>query len=260
MSDLGKALRLGRIFNHPSGRILSVAVDHMINYPTGMPEPLRDIGPTIEGVVAGRPSAITMNKGIAQRYGALCAGKVPLIVQSMVLRAGESAHAATVDVEEAVAMGADAIAVAMFVKGEDEVSYLAHLADVVREASLWGLPVIPHIYPLSSGDEQTSITHEPEDIFYAVRAGIEMGADVIKVPYTGDIASFRDIVSPSPVPVVSAGGPKCETLDDAVAMVRDVVRAGAQGATMGRNVWGFPDIPAAVQRLKETVFETEVDA
>jgi class I fructose-bisphosphate aldolase len=256
MSSLGKQVRLKRIFSHPSGRILSVAVDHLINYPTGLPAGLREMGKTIEAIVAARPSAITMNKGIAKRFMLPFAGQVPLIIQSMALRPGEPDYAQTATVEEVVAMGADAIGVAMFVHCEMEIQYVEHLADVVREAEQFGLPVIPHIYPLSSGDERHTVTHDPEDIFYAVRMGLEIGADVIKVPFTGDAASFRDIVSVTPVPVVTAGGPTCKTVDDAVRMVGDVVASGAAGSTVGRNVWGFDDIAQAVQRLKQAMFQT----
>lgn len=250
VGDLGKRVRLNRIFAHPSGRILAVAVDHLINYPSGMPEGLRPLGRTLASIVEGEPSSITMNKGTAMRFMPEFAGRVPFIVQQMALRPGLPGFAAHAGVEEVVAMGADAIAVAMFVGGADEIAYVQHLGDVVREAGRYGLPVIPHIYPLRSGDEKHSVTHDPEDIFYAVRMGIEMGADVIKVPYTGDVASFRDIVSLCPVPVVTAGGPKCETLDEAAAMIQEVAKSGAAGATVGRNVWGFPDIPAAIARLK----------
>ena len=38
MSRLRKQTRLNRIFSAPSGRILSVAVGHLINYPIGLPE------------------------------------------------------------------------------------------------------------------------------------------------------------------------------------------------------------------------------
>ena len=77
-----------------------------------------------------------------------------------------------------------------------------------------------------------------------------MGADVIKAPYTGDPQSFGDIVAATPVPVVTAGGPRCESLEEVVAMMRDVVRSGAAGSTVGRNVWGFPNIPETIRQLK----------
>ena len=43
------------------------------------------------------------------------------------------------------------------------------------------------------------------------------------------------------------------TLDDAVQMVSEVVQTGAAGSTIGRNVWGFRDIPLAVERLKQAM-------
>ncbi len=97
--------------------------------------------------------------------------------------------------------------------------------------------------------------HDPEHIFYAARVGLEMGTDIIKTPYTGDVASFRDIVASTSTPVVAAGGPRCATLEDAAAMAREIGQTGAAGATMGRNVWEFDDIPAAISRLKQAINE-----
>ena len=255
MSSLGKQIRMNRIFSHPSGRILSVAVDHLINYPDGLPPGLREITATVAEVLRGRPSAITLNKGVAMRCMGGHAGETPLIIQSMALTAEALDFADHATVEECVGLGADAIAVAMFVKGPAELSFLKHLGKVVGVAERYGLPVIPHIYPLSSGDERHTVTHNPEDIRYAVRLALELGADVIKAPYTGDAASYRDIVNDTPVPLVAAGGPKANTLDDAIAMVRELVEAGAAGATVGRNVWSFPDIPEAIAKLKAAMFE-----
>jgi class I fructose-bisphosphate aldolase len=254
MSRLGKQVRLNRLFRHPSGRFLGVAVDHMINYPTGMPPGLCRIGVNLPKIAAGEPSAMVMNKGTALRLMPQFAGKVPFIVQQMALRADETEFAEVATPEEVAAMGADAIAVAMFVKCPLEIRYIGQLTKIVRQAEQYGLPVIPHIYPLSSGDEHKTVLHNPDDVFYAARVGWESGADVVKVPFTGDVASFRDIVAATPVPIVAAGGPRCDTLDEACAFARAVVEAGAAGLTMGRNVWGFDDVPLAVERLKEAIF------
>jgi class I fructose-bisphosphate aldolase len=168
----------------------------------------------------------------------------------MALRTKDPGFADHAQVEEVVAMGADAIAVAIFVKNDDEFAYLKRLANTVREAERFGLPVIPHIYPLVDRDGTQAISNTPEDVFYAVRVGLEMGADVIKAPYTGDVPSFADIVADTPVPVVTAGGPQCETLDEALAMLRDIVESGAAGTTIGRNVWGFPDVSETIRQMK----------
>lgn len=254
MTALGKQIRLKRIFSHPTGRILSIAVDHLVNYPIGMPEGLRNLGATIEKIIKAKPSAITMLKGSAARFMPRFAGEVPLILQQMAIRPHSPHLADLVTVEEAVALGADALAVAVYVKGKDDIPAYKHLATVVRESERFGLPIITHIYPLVFERDAPRISNAPEDIFYAVRVAAEMGVDVIKTPYTGDIASFKDIVSITPVPVVTAGGPKCETLDEAVAMMRDVVRSGAAGSTVGRNVWGFSDVGLAMDRLKAAMF------
>lgn len=250
MSALGKQIRLNRIFSHPSGRILAVAADHMINYSIGMPEGLRRIGDTVREIIEARPSSITLNKGVAMRCMGELAGRIPLIVQQMAPSPGRPGFADHAEVEEVVAMGADAIAVAAFVKVPDEFEHLKRLSRTVREAERFGLPVIPHLYPIVLRDGVSVISDVAEDIAYAARVGLEMGADVVKIPYTGDPASFADIVSATPIPVVTAGGPKCDTLEDAAAMMRDVVRSGAAGSTVGRNVWGFPSIAEAVATLK----------
>ena len=250
MSALGKQIRLNRIFSHPSGRILAVAVDHMINYAIGMPEGLRQIEDTVRKVIEARPSSITLNKGVAMRCIKDLAGRVPLIIQQTAVSPNWPGQVSHAEVEEVVAMGADAIAVATFVKDPNEYDNLHHLSATVRAAERFGLPVIPHIYPIVEKQGKRVVSDLAEDIAYAARVGLEMGADVVKIPYTGDAASFRDIVSVMPIPVVTAGGPKCDTLEDAAAMMRDVVLSGAAGSTVGRNVWGFPDIEEAIATLK----------
>ncbi len=250
MSDMGKQVRMNRIFRHAEKRILSVAADHMINYRIGMPEPLRDIESTIAGIVAGLPSAITLNKGVAKRCFAAYAGQIPLIIQQMALTPDRPGFVAHASVDEVVALGADAIAVAIFVKHGEDLENMRQLADTVREADRYGLPVVPHIYPLVLRDGAHAVSNDPEDVFYAARVGVEMGADFIKVPYTGNPKTFGEIVAMNPVPIVASGGPRCETVEDAVAMMRAVAQSGAAGATVGRNAWGFGRIPETIQSLK----------
>ena len=104
MSSLGKRTHLNRIFSHPSGRILSVAVDHLINYPIGLPAGLRTMAKTLEQIAAGQPHAITLNKGIAMRFMEPYAGRVPFIIQSMALRPEWDEFAWSAHVEEVAAM------------------------------------------------------------------------------------------------------------------------------------------------------------
>jgi class I fructose-bisphosphate aldolase len=107
---LGKQIRLNRIFAHPSGRLCSVAVDHLIGYPEGFPPGLRHIIPTVEAIVAAKPDALTMHKGIATSIWPRYAGTLPFIVQSTMARVDLDMHELIVTPEEAVRLGADAIA------------------------------------------------------------------------------------------------------------------------------------------------------
>jgi class I fructose-bisphosphate aldolase len=142
--------------------------------------------------------------------------------------------------------------VAIGIGGPNEGKYIKMLSDSVEEAEPLGLPVMAHIYPRDFAG-LPRIVHEPERILWAVRVGLECGADVIKVPYTGDVESFRQIVATSPVPVVAAGGPKTRTFEEALQMMREVIAAGARGATIGRNVWGDPDPAAALRRFQHVI-------
>ena len=250
--NVGKLVRINRIFSHSSGRLCSVAVDHFIGYGHGLPDGLRRIGPTLEAIVAGRPDAVTMHKGIAASAWPPYAGRIAMILQSTTARPDETAREQMATPEDAVRLGADGFAVAGFVRGATEAEHLRIVADCVREAARFEMPVICHIYPR---DKESRISFAPEDIAWAVRCALEVGVDVVKTPYCGDVRAYAQIVADCPVPVVAAGGPKAETLPAALRMIEEVVQSGARGATIGRNVWGFAQITKAVQAFKAVIHD-----
>ncbi|MGQ9501033.1 MAG: class I fructose-bisphosphate aldolase [Anaerolineae bacterium] len=253
--NTGKLVRLNRIFSHPSGRLCSIAVDHFIGYGDGLPRGLRRMQETLAAIVAGQPDAITMHKGIAATMWAPYAGRIPLIIQTIAGRPDDTAYELLVTAEEAIRLGADAVAIAAFVHGKTEGYQLKVVADLVRDAVRFELPVMLHIYPRNP--QTLEIIHTPEDIAWAVHCGLELGVDVIKVPYCGDVRAQAEIVSESSVPVVAAGGPRTDTLEAALQMMVEVIASGTRGATIGRNVWGFENqnITAAVQAFKAVIHE-----
>jgi class I fructose-bisphosphate aldolase len=252
--NLGKCVRLNRVFSHPSGRLCSIAVDHFIGYEEGLPPGLRDIRTTLAEICSAHPDAVTMHKGIAAALWEPYAGKLPLILQSSLVKLDDSAMEQSATVEDAVRLGADALAVVAFVRGKSEAQYLRVVADTVRAAAAYDLPVILHIYPRVFG-EKVQISFAPADIAWAVRCAVEVGVDVVKTPYCGDVASYAQIVRECPIPLVAAGGPKAQSLEAALAMMSEVVQSGALGATIGRNVWGFNAVAAAVNAFKMVIHE-----
>ncbi len=252
--DLSKQIRLNRLFAHPSGRLCSVAVDHFVGYQKGLPEGLVNVPETIGKLVEGKPDAITMLKGMAKSAWGPFAGRVPLIIQAVTFTADDAVIQPLARPEEVLRLGADAVAVSLGVRGPNEGRFLGILADMVEEADRIGLPLIAHIYPRDFSNVPT-IVFDHDNILWAVRCGIECGADVIKVPFTGDVESYKEIIATSPVPVVAAGGPRCESLECALEMMAKVVESGARGATIGRNLWSTPNPTLALRAFRAVIHD-----
>jgi class I fructose-bisphosphate aldolase len=250
--NTGKLVRMNRLFAHASKNLCSVAVDHFIGYNLGLPDGLRHIGSTLAAVVSAEPDAVTIHKGIAASAWKPYAGQIPLIVQSSLVRLDDLAQEQVLTPAEAIRLGADAIAVVAFVRGTTEAAYLRRVADCVRQAAEFELPVICHIYPR---DKDANISFVPDDIAWAVRCAVEMGVDVVKTPYCGDVKAYSQIIADCPMPLVAAGGPKANSMHAALDMVARVMQAGARGATIGRNIWGVSQIAAAVHAFKAVIHD-----
>jgi class I fructose-bisphosphate aldolase len=252
--NTGKQTRLRRLFSHPSGRLCSVAVDHFIGYGDGLPSGLRHIARTLDAVVAAKPDAVTMHKGIASSAWQPHAGLIPLILQTTIARVDDTACEQIATPEDAVRLAADAVAVAAFIRGATEAAHLRVVAECVRQAERYDLPVICHIYPRSF-EGAPAVSYEPEDIAWAVRCAVEAGVDIVKTPYCGDRLAYAQIIADCPVPLVAAGGPATPTLEHALTMMAAVVQSGARGATIGRNIWGSEHITSAVRAFMAVIHD-----
>jgi class I fructose-bisphosphate aldolase len=260
--NIGKQIRINRIFSHPSGRLCSVAVDHFVGYgKLTAGGGLSNLSIALTKIAAGQPGAVTMSKGTAMNCWSPYAGQIPLIIQSGCFTADDRIIECVTDAEECVRLGADAIAIAIGIFGPNEGRFIKILMDQVTKAAKYDLPVIAHIYPRDFSGATPKIVFDPEGIMWAARVGIEAGVDVIKVGYTGDVHSFREVVDSSPVPVVAAGGPKAKNLRAALTAMAEVVQAGGRGATIGRNVWGVPKTTEALRAFKAVLLDGKsVDA
>lgn len=249
---LGKQVRLNRIFSHPSGNIASIAIDHFTGYNIGLVPGLRQIEKSLDAIVAGEPSSVTIHKGIARALWHKYAGKTPLIIQSSGVRPDDTAQEQFATVDECLRLGADAMAIVAYVHGETEAPYLRKIADAVREGDRHELPIIAHVYPR---DKDNNIVYNPEDIAWAVRCMVEVGVDVVKAPYCGDLEAHRQIVEDCPIPHVAAGGPKTATFKEALEVLANACSVGVRGGTVGRNVWGNDNVTDAVRAYKAVILD-----
>lgn len=251
---LGTQVRLARMFSHPSGNMFGGAVDHFVGYGDVRKGGLSDLPTALKRVMAAKPDYVSIQPGTARHLWPQYAGQAAMAIQAGCFTADDRISQLIATPEDAVRAGADALAVAIPVRGDTEGKYIRWLTDSVNAAARFGMPVVAHVYPriFTNGPE---IVFTPEEIAYAVRIGYETGVDVIKVGYTGDFDSFKETVASCPVPVVMAGGPKTDTLLGALRQTADALRAGARGAVVGRNLWGHGDPTKAALAFKGVIHE-----
>jgi class I fructose-bisphosphate aldolase/fructose-bisphosphate aldolase/2-amino-3,7-dideoxy-D-threo-hept-6-ulosonate synthase len=246
---LGKEVRIERMKNPASGRIFTVAVDHAPSY--GVLDGIEDIQSVVDRVASAGPDAMVMMKGIAQRCFLPYAGRVALIVKCSSLSPYHPQYDVWVStVDDAIRLGADAIAMAMTVGCSQQQQLMSNLGALACEAEQAGMPVIVHAYP--NGDlVPPNEVYTVERVGYAARMAMELGVDIVKTFYTGSAETFAQVVEmAAPALVVAAGGPRLETDADVLRMVHNVVEAGAAGITFGRNIWQSENPAALILALK----------
>ena len=253
MTSLGKKVRLTRILNSKSKKLIIITVDHPIT--RGVFPELVNMEETLEKIAQGGPDALLMHKGIAERFFPPHAGRIPLILKASSFSPFHPTYDAWVThADEAVRLGADAISMGVILGSEKQAKMLKHLGMLSRDAAQSGLVLMAHMYPageLIKDEERYSV----EKLTYCVRAGEELGVDVIKTWYTGDPDTFAKVVEVAPGKVVAAGGPKTETDEQLFQMVKGVMDAGALGVAFGRNVWGHKNPVHIINALKAIIHE-----
>ena len=95
--------------------------------------------------------------------------------------------------------------------------------------------------------------YNADNVKHAARVGAELGADIVKVVYTGNVESFAEVVEGCPVPVVIAGGPKMGSDEEIFKMVEGSLQAGAAGLSIGRNAFQHKNPTKMVQVLSRMV-------
>lgn len=255
MAMLGKAVRMSRLVNQKSGKMMAITVDHAISRGIAPMTGLQPIQQTINAIVKGRPDAMTMTKGIAEHCMWEQAGKTSILLKcSSYAPAHPTKDIAFGTVDEAIRMGADAVSIGAMTFGDYQDVQFEEIGKFSEECMRKGMPLIGHVYPKGEHvpkDAQNSW----ENIAYCVRSASELGIDIIKTTYTGDPDTMAKVVDLCPSRVVIQGGDACKTLDDYLNMTREAMDCGVGGVTMGRFVWDYHDITALVIVLRYIIHE-----
>ncbi len=250
---LGKQIRLERIINRHSNRTIVVPMDHGTTL--GPIEGLVDMREVVNDMAEGGADAVLMHKGLIRCSHRQSGKDVGLIVHlsastSMSPVGNKKALVATV--EEAVRYGADAVSIHVNLGNQDEPEMLRDFGKVAESCEMWGMPLLAMVY--ARGPEITN-GYAVEHVAHCARVGVELGADIVKVVYSGSVESFSHVVDGCCVPVVIAGGDKMDSTRDILQMAYDAVQAGAAGLSVGRNVFQHPQRVALVRALRGIVHE-----
>lgn len=231
----GKDIRLRRLFKH-SKRLFIVPMDHGIS--VGPMTGLKDIRNTVKTVAEGGADAVIVHKGLARQITeSIVPWKCELIVHlsaSTSLSPEPNKKEIVSSVKHAIRMGATAVSAHVNLAGNFEAQMLKDLGYLVEECDMWGMPLLAMMY-VRDGIKESE--YDPVKIRHAAKVAEEVGADIIKVNYTGSPETFAEVTSAVSVPVVIAGGPKMDSTADLLAMIVDAVQAGASGVAIGRNVF-----------------------
>lgn len=231
---IGKRIRMQRIMGRESEKMLIVPIDHGIS--DGPIDGLIDVKETVSTIAESGANGILMHKGLVGvgfRGGGTDIGLIVHLSAGTSLSPDPLNKVMVTTVEEAVALGADAISIHINVGAVETGRMMEEAGQVVRDCKRFGMPLMMMMYPRG---EKVKNEKDVEVVKMAARIGAELGADIVKTNYTGSKESFKQVVAGCPVPVIIAGGAK-GTDRETLQMIKDAMDAGAAGVAMGRNAF-----------------------
>jgi len=253
IGDFGKTIRLHRLSEPATGRFLVVPMDHGIT--VGPVPGLEDLAARIGEADRGGASAVVVHKGEVGRFVDASPRHAGLIVHlsaSLTHQPDPDRKVLVGTVEEAVMLGADAVSVHVNIGSATTADMVADAGLVAHDCKLLGVPLLVMVYPRGPDIDDP---YDPELVAHCARAAEEVGADIIKTNYTGDVDTFARVVGSVRSPVITAGGPPS---DDPLAPLRQAagtVEAGGAGVACGRNVFQHEDPEAMTRALASVIFD-----
>ncbi|HXX59876.1 MAG TPA: 3-hydroxy-5-phosphonooxypentane-2,4-dione thiolase [Candidatus Sulfotelmatobacter sp.] len=242
--DWGMQHRLAQIFRPESGRTVMLAIDH--GYFQGPTSGLERIDLRIRPLMP-HADALMLTRGILRTIVS------PAMQQGFVVRASggpsilkelSNEHVA-LDVDDAVRLGASAMAVQVFVGGEFETQSVRNMTQLVDEGYKRGIPVLG---VTAVGKE---LVRDSRYLGLATRMCAELGAQIVKTYYCD---GFERVTAACPVPIVMAGGKKLPELE-ALQMAYGAIQGGALGVDMGRNIFQSEAPIAMLTAVRKVVHE-----
>lgn len=247
--DWGMKKHLSNIFNTKSGNSVMFAFDHgyFMGSTAGLERLdllLPKLAPYVDVFMGTRGAIRTcvppeITKGIALRVSS----------GSSMLNDDLSHEVVAVDIEDAIRMNADCMAVQTFIGADGQLSSIDNLSKTINAGMRYSIPTM--------GVVAVGKQMERTDRFFklATRIVAEMGVQLVK---TYNCENFEEIVAACPVPIVVAGGKKLPE-DEALTLAYEVISKGARGVDMGRNIFQSQHPVEMAQAVAKVVHEGFTD-
>jgi len=245
--DWGMRNRLSQLIK-PDGHCFFLPIDH--GYFQGPTRCLERPGETIKPL-------LEFCDGLFVTRGVLRSAIDPCNTKPIILRVSGGTsmvgkdladEGITTSIEEIIRLNASAVGISVFIGSDHEHQTLLNLAKLVNECENYGIPVMA---VTAVGKEL-----EKRDARYlalSCRIAAELGARIVKTYWCKE--DFDKVVKCCPVPVVIAGGPKCESELEVLDFVYDGLQRGAIGINLGRNVWQSEYPVAMAMALRAIIHE-----
>ncbi len=264
--SVGIRRRLKRFFRR-DGRALIFAMDHGFEHgPTDFEEHWEHVNPKIimRKVIRAGIDGVMMLPGTVRLAGDELKADTGLMVKltsktNLRPKSEQLLQSQLGFVEDAIKLGADAIAATVYWGSPLEDVMMRQFAEIASYAHDLGFPVVQFAYP--RGPYITERYGKKEDyrvVMYGARAAVESGADMIKTYWTGSRETFAKVVEAAAgVPVLLSGGAKTDNPVDFLKLVWEVIEAGGAGAVVGRNIFQRENPEPFIKALLKVVHRNE---
>lgn len=245
--EWGMKNRLAQLIQ-PDGHCFFLAMDH--GYFLGPTHNLEKPGTVAEPLLP-YVDALFVTRGVV-RSSIDPAKTRPIVLRvsggSSILGNDLANEGITVSIGEVLRLNASAVGLSIFVGSVYEHQTLMNLANLVNECEEYGIPVMA---VTAVGKELAK--RDARYLSLSCRIAAELGARVVKTYWC---ESFEKVAESCPVPVMIAGGPKCDTQLQVFEFVYDGMQRGAIGVNLGRNVWQ-DEYPVAMARALQAIIHQQ---
>jgi len=230
-----------------NGRSMLLSYDHGLehgpkDFDVNTVDPKYAFDIALEGMYDG----IIVQAGIAEKYYHGYYKDVPLIIK---LNGKTESLGSTLviskqicSVERAIKLGASAVGYTVYDGSPLEPEIFSEFGKIIDQAHEYGIPVIGWMYPRGPNIKNEMDT---DTLAYAARVGLELGADFLKLKYNNNLEGFKWVVKcAGRTKVLIAEHSKIEE-HAFLRMSDEILKTGAAGMVVGRNVWQH-DTPFAI--------------